>query len=211
MPQHDNGVDLADLCRRCGEGDEAAFSDVYRRFGGVLYGAALRILKSPPEAEEVVQEAFLTLYRKAAETPPNKLGGWLHRVTVNRSLDRLRSRKRRSEVQLFEDHGAAAGELETGASRAAPAASGTPAATSPEALDEAGTAVAGYAFGLDIGRAVERLPERARMVFVLHDVEGFKHREIAELMDISDGSSKSQLFRARALVREWLEQGGDNR
>jgi RNA polymerase sigma-70 factor (ECF subfamily) len=164
-----------------------------------LYGTAWRILRSPQEAEEVVQEAFLTLYRKAGEDPPRNLGAWLHRVTANRSLDRIRSRARRSEVELNEDlhagnlvsiDGAAPAVIFPGATAAAAGAEGT-----------------GHGFGLDIERAIDRLPERTRMVFVLHDVEGFKHREIGELMGIAAGSSKSQLFRARAMLRDWLQPG----
>ena len=184
--------DTADLCRRCAEGDEDAFSEVYRRFGGMLYGTAWRILRSPQEAEEVVQEAFLTLYRKAGQSELRNLGAWLHRVTVNRSLDRVRSRNRRSEVELNED-------LQAGSmppiDRAAAAAVG------------AASEGAEYGLGLDIEWAIDRLPERTRMVFLLHDVEGFKHREIGEMMGIRDGSSKSQLFRARAMLRDWLRPG----
>jgi RNA polymerase sigma-70 factor (ECF subfamily) len=181
----------ADLCALCAAGDEAAFSEVYRRYGGTLYGTAWRILKSPQEAEEVVQEAFLALYHAAADDPPRNLGGWLRRVTSNRALDRLRKRSRRGEVELLDGvHEADAGS--------------TPQAPSPPPRREA--TAAGSGLGLDLERAVERLPERARMVFLLHDVEGFKHREVGELMGISDGSSKSQLFRARAMLRDWLQQ-----
>ena len=188
--------DTADLCRRCAEGDEDAFSEVYRRFGGMLYGTAWRILRSPQEAEEMVQEAFLTLYRKAAQSQPRNLGAWLHRVTVNRSLDRVRSRTRRSEVELNED-------LQAGS--VAPIDDTAPAAIGAAVASEG----AEYGLGLDIERAIDRLPERTRMVFLLHDVEGFKHREIGEMMGIRDGSSKSQLFRARAMLRDWLQPGAE--
>jgi len=191
-----NQSKVSDLCSRCAEGDESAFSEVYERYGGSLYGAAWRILKSPQEAEEVVQEAFLILYRKAAEASPRNLGGWLHRVTVNRALDRVRKRARRGEVELLDEIHAGGGP--------SPGV-GTPRlAASPTAADAA--PVRGV--GLDLERAIEQLPERTRMVFILHDVEGFKHREIGDLMGISDGSSKSQLFRARAKLRELLEPEG---
>ncbi len=82
----------------------------------------------------------------------------------------------------------------------------------PAAID-ASVAVAAegaeYGFGLDIERAIDRLPERMRMVFLLHDVEGFKHCEIGEMMGIRDGSRKSQLFRARAMLRDWLQPGAE--
>lgn len=155
-----------------------------------MYGTAWRILKSPQEAEEVVQEAFLALYHAAADDPPRNLGGWLRRVTSNRALDRLRKRSRRGEVELLD-----------GVHEAGPGSAPQPTSSAPHP-----GAAAGNGLGLDLERAIDRLPERARMVFLLHDVEGFKHREIGELMGISDGSSKSQLFRARAMLRDWLQQ-----
>jgi len=202
MHGSESDSDTADLCRRCAEGDEDAFSEVYRRFGGVLYGTAWRILRSPQEAEEVVQEAFLTFYRKVGEDAPRNLGGWLHRVTVNRSLDRIRSRTRRSEVELNE--AMHAGDVVS--------MDGTAISNGGDTVSSSGLAAtaegADHGFSLDIERGIDRLPERMRMVFVLHDVEGFKHREIGELMGISDGSSKSQLFRARIMLRDWLQQEG---
>jgi RNA polymerase sigma-70 factor (ECF subfamily) len=202
MHGSESDSDTADLCRRCAEGDEDAFSEVYRRFGGVLYGTAWRILRSPQEAEEVVQEAFLTLYRKAGDDPPRNLGGWLHRVTVNRSLDRIRSRTRRAEVELNE--AVHAGDVVS--------MDGTAISNGGDTVSSSGLAAtaagADHGFSLDIERGIDRLPERMRMVFVLHDVEGFKHREVGELMGISDGSSKSQLFRARNMLRGWLQQEG---
>lgn len=158
-----------------------------------MYGTAWRILRSPEEAEEVVQETFLTLYRKAGVAPPDNLGAWLHRVAANRAVDRVRRRTRRAEVELFEE--AHAGGAAPPAPGATPGAAPQPAVPAPAAL------------GMDLERAVARLPERTRMVFLLHDVEGFKHREIGDIMGISDGSSKSQLFRARALLRDWLQAG----
>lgn len=207
MHGSDSEQETHDLCRRCAEGDEDAFSEVYRRFGGTLYGAAWRILKSPQEAEEVVQEAFLTLYRHAPDNPPRNLGGWLHRVAVNRSLDRIRSRTRRGEVELLEDRqaGGMAAALETAPGPGADLGAGGSAAGTAGGSTAAGGAP--YGVGLDLERAIERLPERTRMIFLLHDVEGFKHREIGEMLEISDGTSKSQLFRARALLRDWLGHG----
>lgn len=169
----------AELCRRCSEGDERAFAVVYERYARTLYGTALRMLKSPPEAEDAMQETFLTFYQHSGSLEPDNLGGWLHRVTVNHCLDCIRRRRRRSESAL-------GGE--------GPAAGAGGMATAPR---PAGLRV-------DIARAVERLPERARLVFLLHDVEGFKHREVAELLQISEGTSKSQLFRAREMLREML-------
>ena len=160
------------LLPRCREGEEDAFVEAYRLIGGRLYGAALRILKRPQEAEEAVQEAFVRLLEKAASIQTPNLGAWLHRVTVNHCLDRVKS-KGHAEEQLPD-------ELD-----------GLRSTTMPTER-------------LDLSRAVGRLPERARLVFLLHDVEGFKHREVAEALGIHEGTSKAQLFRAREMLRSWL-------
>lgn len=168
------GDAAGDLFERCRRGETDAYTEAYRTYGGALYGTALRMTGRPDEAEDVVQETFLKLFRLAAELRIDNLGGWLHRVTVNACLDRLRARGRRGEVGLEE---------------------------------RLAGAVRAHASGrrVDLERALETLPERARLVFLLHDVEGFKHREVAELLDIADGTSKSQLFRAREMLREALQ------
>jgi RNA polymerase sigma-70 factor (ECF subfamily) len=133
------------------------------------------MLGQTDQAEDAVQDAFLTFYKQSGDLNVSNLGGWLHRVTVNRCLDQIRRRNRRGEVELFED-------------RARPARGQT----------------------LDIQKALGKLPERARTVFVLHDVEGFKHREVAEMLEISEGTSKSQLFRAREMLRHELSPQGES-
>lgn len=147
--------------------------EVYGLVGSSLYGTAVRILRRPDEAEEVVQETIVRLYEKAADIKAGNLRGWLHRVAVNRCLDRLKAKGRDSE-ELSHD---------------IPSFSG-----SSSGVDR-----------LDLSRAVAKLPTQARMVFLLHDLEGYKHREVAEALDISEGTSKSQLFRAREMLRRSLE------
>lgn len=172
MDASTNTVQLNALLPRCREGEEDAFVEAYQLVGSRLYGAALRILKRPQEAEEAVQEAFVRLLENAANIRTGNLAAWLHRVTVNHCLDRVKA-KAHSEEQLPEDfQGLRAG------------------AQSAEKMD--------------LERAVERLPQRARLVFLLHDVEGFKHREVAETLGIREGTSKAQLFRAREMLRAWL-------
>jgi len=174
MHAPDSAQNVIDLCQRCGAGDEDAFTEVYRRFSRPLYGTALRMLRRADEAEDAVQDAFLTFYNQAATLRPSNLGGWLHRVTVNRCLDQIRRRQRRGEVELFEHRA----RLPRG----------------PQ---------------IDLERALQELPDRARTVFVLHDVEGFKHREVAEMLEVSEGTSKSQLFRAREMLRQALAPQGE--
>jgi RNA polymerase sigma-70 factor (ECF subfamily) len=147
-------------------------AELYRLLGRTLYGTALRLLGRPEEAEDAVHEAFLSLCRQPADFAPLQAGGWLHRVLVNRCLDRLRARTRWREAELDDDF-------------AAP----------PRAAAEG---------RLDLERAVAALPEGARRVFLLHDVEGLRHDEVATVLGISAGTSKSQLFRAREMLRRAL-------
>lgn len=161
------------LLPRCRRGEEEAFVEVYRLAGSSLFGTAVRLLGRPEEAEEVVQEALVRLYEKASTIRPGSLRAWLHRVTVNQCLDRLKSKGRQTE------------EL-------------------PDELP-AGPERGGAVARLDLSRAVASLPVQAKTVFLLHDLEGFKHREVAESLGISEGTSKSQLFRAREMLRSRLE------
>lgn len=154
---------------------ETTAADLFRSLGRHLRGTALRIVRAAEDAEDVVQEAFLAYHRHSLALPAAEAGAWLHRVVVNRSLDRLRSRKR-WRLEALDDEAA------------------LPAPGSGRRDDAR----------IDIERAVDALPEAARLVFLLHDVEGYKHREIAERLGISEGTSKSQLFRARAIVRREL-------
>ncbi|TNF70792.1 MAG: RNA polymerase sigma factor [Acidobacteria bacterium] len=163
---------LNSLLPRCRRGDQEAFVEVYRLIGSSLYGTALRLLTRPQEAEEAVQEAFVKFYQKAESIQSGSLSGWLHRVTVNFCLDRLRSKGRQEEGLVEEP--------------AAPAPASRPGDR------------------IDLSRAVARLPRQARLVFLLHDLEGYKHREVAETLGITQGTSKSQLFRAREMLRGWL-------
>ena len=150
----------------------AGFSEVYRTHSRQLYAAAMRLLRRPEEAEDALQETFLSLYSKAPDLEASRLGPWLHRVLVNECIDRMRRGKRWRTTGVDED--------------LAPA---PPPQDGPN---------------LDLERAVARLPERARLVFLLHDVEGFKHREMAGMLDLTEGTTKSQLFRARKMLREFI-------
>jgi len=140
--------------------------------GGALYGTAVRLLGRPEEAEEVVQETVVRLYEKAGAIRSGNLRSWLHRVTVNQCLDRLKAKNWKSEVL-------------------------------PENISGPG-GTSGAVTRMDLSRAVAELPTQARTVFLLHDLEGFKHREVAEELGISEGTSKSQLFRAREILRRQL-------
>jgi RNA polymerase sigma-70 factor (ECF subfamily) len=179
-----NGVvrghpDLA-LAERCRAGVPGAFEELYRAQAPRLFGLATRLV-GRGEAEDLLQEIFLVAHRKLGlYKGESSLGTWLFRLATNVCLDHLRSRSARL-AQLADPID-----------------------------DEAGTgAVAplGVIDRMDLERALATLPGGARAVFVLHDVEGFEHREIGELLGISDGTSKSQLHKARMRLRAALAAG----
>ena len=175
-----------DLVERSIAGDRAAFEAIYRKHVNRIYGTCLRLTADRIEAEGLVQDTFVRAWvALAGYTGQGSLGGWLGRVAVNLWRDRFRSDKRRDRLQ-----GQLAAELTTGS--AAPA----------DPRDRGG--VIPLLTAVDLERAVAQLPPGARTVYVLHDVEGFKHREIGEMLGLATGTVKAHLHRARRLLRGML-------
>lgn len=166
--------------RRAQNGDVQAFESLYRAHVSRVYALALRMTADPHRAEDLTQDAFVRAWdRLSTFRGDSAFGTWLHRLAVRVVLGDLRSRGRWQEETLDED---------------GPESShGEPAST--------------FAHGerIDLERAVAALPPRARAVLVLYDIEGYRHREIAGLLGVTEGTSKTQLFRARRLLREALE------
>jgi RNA polymerase sigma-70 factor (ECF subfamily) len=168
--------DLA-LAERCRTGVPGAFEELYRTHAPRLFGLACRLV-GRTDAEDLLQEIFLAAHRKLRLYKGEaSLGTWLYRLGTNLCLDHLRSR-------------------------------GTRFAQVTDALDDdrdAPDVPAGGVLGaidrLDLERALAELPAGCRTVFVLHDVEGFEHKEIAAMLGIADGTSKSQLHKARMRMR----------
>jgi RNA polymerase sigma-70 factor (ECF subfamily) len=170
------------LVERCRKGDLAAFETIYRTHSGRLYSVACRMLGNPADAEDMLQEIFLAAHRKLDSfRGESALGTWLFRLATNLCLDHLRSRAAR------------AGQL-TGALEDEPAL----ADSGSRKLAERTVAK------MDLERAMARLPEGCRTAFVLHDVEGLEHREVADLLGIAEGTSKSQVHKARLRLRAML-------
>jgi len=170
------------LVERCRAGDLAAFETIYRAHAGRLYSVACRVLGNPTDAEDLLQEIFLAAHRKL-ETfrGESALGTWLYRLAMNLCLDHLRSRATRSGQvtdPLDDEYG-----LDDSGSRR---------------LAERTVA------RMDLERAMAQLPEGCRTAFVLHDVEGLEHREIADILGIAEGTSKSQVHKARMRLRAML-------
>jgi RNA polymerase sigma-70 factor (ECF subfamily) len=176
-----NRADDLALVARCLANEPGAFEDLYRAHSPRLFGVACRLV-GRTDAEDLLQEIFLTAHRKLRLFKgESSLGTWLFRLATNVCLDHLRSRATRTSRltdSLDEEH--------------RPAVTGT---RGP---------ILGVVDRLDLERAVAELPDGCREVFVLYDVEGLDHREVGAMLGISDGTSKSQLHKARLRLREWL-------
>ena len=162
------------------KGDMGAFEILYRMHVDRVYAICLRLSASGELAEQLTQDVFVQTWEKLSSFRGEAaFTTWLHRLAVNTVLQAHRKEKRRQEwfVQT-EDPGMVS------------------------------TAISTPAIGtkIDLERAIAQLPERARSVFVLHDVEGYRHEEVAEMMNTSIGTSKAQLHRARNLLRKALDR-----
>jgi RNA polymerase sigma-70 factor (ECF subfamily) len=177
--QHD---DDAELVEKAGQGDRLAFETLYRRHRDRIYGLLWRLCGGDPSlAEDMLQEAFVRAWNKLDSFRGEaRFSTWLHRLSANVALSDRRSRMRRLSRET---------ELEGTVERLATGEKDVYA-------DKR----------MDLEQAISRLPERARTVLILYDVEGYSHAEIAEIAGMAVGSSKAQLHRARKLVRKELEK-----
>jgi RNA polymerase sigma-70 factor (ECF subfamily) len=179
-------AELVELVDRCRRGDVEAFERLYRCCSGSVYGLCLRLCGDAQEAEARTQDAFVRAWQKLASYDGRgSFRGWLRRLTVHVVYDQRRRQKRRR--RLVEPFPEALAED-----------------ADPEAILGARTDAPRHLEAIDLERAVAHLPEGARMVFVLHDVEGYRHQDIAAMLSITTGTSKAQLHRARRLLRVML-------
>lgn len=169
-------MQVSDLVRRAQDGDRAAFKRLYEEHVGRVYALCLRLTADPEEAMERTQDVFVRLWRKLSSFRGDAaFSTWLHRLAVNVVLAERRASGRR---ERWTDAAGLAGSRVEPAFRAG--------------------------LGVDLERAIAALPPGARTVFVLYDVEGYRHEEIARMSGIAPGTSKAQLHRARKLLREAL-------
>jgi RNA polymerase sigma-70 factor (ECF subfamily) len=171
-----------ELAGRIRSGDGAAFEDLYQQHAARLYNLAYRMAGTANDAEDLLQDIFLLAYRKLGSfRGDSSLGTWLYRLAMNHCLDVLRSRQSRmgQKTESIDEEGAAEPE-------AAPAL--------------------GAVSRIDLDRAIGRLPHACRAAFLLHDVEGFGHNEVGAILGISEGTSKSQVHKARLRIRAYLTQ-----
>ena len=168
---------IEDLVKQSQQGDQAAFAQLYRKHEKPVFALCLRLLADQQHAEDVTQEVFVQLWHKISQFKgQSKFSTWLHSVTSNIAISYLRRHKNwLQKVVSFEQEG----------------------------MTEQSVAMCHGLNGLD--KLILRLPERARLVFVLHAVEGYRHEEIGTMLNMAVGSSKSQYHRAKQLLREWYE------
>jgi RNA polymerase sigma-70 factor, ECF subfamily len=179
----------AEIIKRAQNGDEAMFEELYRLHGRRVFAVCVRMVKDPVEAEDLTQEAFLLLFRKIHTfRGESAFSTWLHRLAVNRVLMCLR-RKSLPSVSIDEP-------LDSNE------ASGPPAIN----LGSLDSILEGSLDRINLERCIKRLPTGYRTIFILHDVQGYKHQEIAEILGRSVGDSKSQLHKARAQLRGMLHE-----
>jgi len=171
--------DYAEPVTRARAGDLAAFEELYRENAGRVYAICLRMTADPSRAEELTQEAFVRAWEKLGSfRGSGAFGGWLRRLVINVVLADRRARGRRLARET---------ETEDVARFRQPGEPAPPPAA------------------MDLEAAIAKLPPGARTVFLLHDVEGYRHDEIAKMLRVASGTSKTQLHRARKLLREALK------
>lgn len=162
------------------QGDQSAFERLYQAHVRRIYGLTTR-MAGPREADELTQDIFVRAWQKLHTfRGESSFATWLHRLAVNVVIEDRRGTSRRAWRNVDDE----------------------------VAIDRAAVAPRDSAFAMDFEAAVAALPEGARQVFVLHDVEGYKHQEIGRTMGIAEGTSKGQLHRARMMLRRHLGRTG---
>ena len=179
----------AEAIRQAQAGNAPAFEFLYQLHGRRVYALCLRMVGNPSDAEDLMQEAFLQLFRKIGTfRGESAFSTWLHRMTVNVVLMRLR--KKSLPVTSLEE------ATEPDEESAGPRKDvGAPDLRLSGAVDR-----------VNLERSIGKLPPGYRTVFVLHDVQGYEHNEIAGIMGCSVGNSKSQLHKARTKLRDLLQE-----
>ena len=170
------------LVARCRRGEIGAFEEIYRAHAGRLFGLLLRMVGNQSDAEDLLQEVFLAAHRKLdGFRGDSALGTWLYRLATNQCLDYLRSRAAKTGqlTDTLDDEPA------------------VPVRGGRSLTEQAVTKV-------DLERALAQLPDGCRAAFLLYDVEGLDHREVAEALGIAEGTSKSQVHKARLRLRTLL-------
>lgn len=181
VPTEENDFELT---KKAAAGDVAAFEQIYRRHFRRVYSICLRMTGNAVEAEDLTQDVFVHLFKRIGSfRGESAFTTWLHRLTVNHVLMHFRKRSTKSEITTEE------GETPEQIVR------GTENPNAMPIVDR-----------IALEKAIEQLPPGYRTVFVLHDVEGYEHEEIARMLGFAEGTSKSQLHKARLKLRNLIRQ-----
>ena len=189
-----NAIDITsasdlDLAQSAAKGDMVAFEEIYQRHHRRVYSICLRMLQNAYEAEDLTQDVFIQLYRKIGSfRGDSAFTTWLHRMTVNQVL--MHFRKRNVKYEKTTEEGETPDQVVTGTS-------------DPERMRVVDK--------IALENAIDQLPDGYKNVFVLHDVEGFEHEEVARILGCSVGTSKSQLHKARLKLRKLLKKKANPR
>lgn len=177
------------LAQMATHGDMGAFEEIYRRHHRRVYSICLRMLQNTSEAEDLTQDVFIQLYRKIGSfRGDSAFTTWLHRMTVNQVL--MHFRKRTVKFEKTTEEGETPDQI----------VSGTGNPHKMQIVDK-----------IALDNAIEQLPTGYKNVFVLHDVEGFEHEEVARILGCSVGTSKSQLHKARLKLQKLLKKKANPR
>lgn len=186
-------VNDADVVRLAQGGDAVAFERVYRLHSRRVYSLCLRMVGDPTEAEDLTQDVFLHLFRKIGTfRGESAFSTWLHRMAVNIVLMRLRRKViAKTSLDSITDPGEESD-------------------TQPKEFGSSDLQLNGVIDRVTLQAAINELAPGYRAIFILHDVQGFKHSEIAEIFGCSLGNSKSQLHKSRMLLRQMLQKAQGN-
>jgi RNA polymerase sigma-70 factor (ECF subfamily) len=187
----DNLEDATDfeLAQSASKGDIFSFEEIYNRHHRRVYAICLRMLQNTAEAEDLTQDVFIQLYRKIGSfRGDSAFTTWLHRLTVNQVL--MHFRKRNVKFEKTTEEGETPVQIVGGTEN-------------PEKMP--------IVDKIALENAIEQLPEGYKNVFVLHDIEGYEHEEVARILGCSVGTSKSQLHKARLKLRKLLQKKANPR
>ena len=173
------------LVKRAQEGDGDAFATLFHNHKARIYSVCLRMTNNTAEAEDLTQDAFLQVFRKLSTfRGDSALSTWLYRIAVNTVLMHFRKKSLR-QISLDEPYNQDAKQVR-------------------REYGSRDDRLTGSVDRIALARAIKELPDGYRTIFLLHEVEGYEHQEIAELLDCSVGNSKSQLHKAKLRIRELL-------
>ncbi|MEY8781435.1 MULTISPECIES: RNA polymerase sigma factor [Flavobacteriaceae] len=170
-------MDLEELIHNCKKGNRQAQAELYRRYSSILFGMCLKYSRNKTEAEDNLHDSFMTIYEKIGQFNfKGSFEGWIKRITVNTVLQKYRKDQ---HLNVVSENTEDEVEVDT------------------EATDVSLSTLLGY---------IQELPHKYRLTFNLYVLDGYSHKEISELLGTSTGTSKSNLARAKAILRDKIEK-----